>query len=345
MAHIDNILRDKLFVFSGSTQTTDAEHEILTLIAAKENLGEVLRTSLIDNEENYDSYKLETLENEFLVKVSLDDSYEGFEREFQILQQLEGLSFAPKPIAKDKLSYGDKISYLVTQFESAQSAEELGKSILFANHEECLKQIKTIHQQKITTLSLQEKLQKIFAATNIENQPEFSELVKSQSDNYQLLQDEILALKQFIQQSYKDSFSSETLCHGNINPSTLLIGPQKISLINWQNSFNAHPFIDLSNLRMEFDFGEDFEFQLFNSYGGGHSWNEYLAIRNFWASIKLLEYVFSYIKEIYLFRSLRQDKILKIFSSFCRNIKFFNHIPAFHKNREELLSLFSSPMI
>lgn len=345
MAHIDNILRDKLFVFSGSTQTTDAEHEILTLIAAKENLGEVLRTSLIDNEENHDSYKLETLEAAFLVKITLDESYRGFDHEFQILKQIESLGVAPKPIAKDQLSYGEKIFYLITSFEDGQSAEELGKSILFSNHEECLNRIKVIHQQPLSTPSLQERLQQIFAATSFENQPEFADLLKASSDNYQLLGDEIAGLKIFIQESYRDRFSGETLCHGGINPSALLLGTRKISLINWQNSFAANPLIDLSNLRMEFDFGEDFEFKLFNDYGGGYSWNEYLAIRNFWAAVKLLEYVFSYIKEIYLFRSRRQEKVLKVFSSFCRNIKFFNHIQAFQKNREALLNLFSYPML
>lgn len=345
MAHIDNILRDKLFVFSGSTQTTDAEHEILTLIAAKENLGEVLRTRLIDNEENYDSYKLETLEGSFLVKLTFDDSYDGLDHEFQILKQIQELNISPKPISRDKLSYGEKVLYLITSFEDGQSTEELGKSILFANYEECLKKIKLIHQQKSPGPSLQEKLQKIFAATNFENQREFAELIKADSENYQLLKDEIFNLKEYIQQSYQESFSGDSLCHGNISSSNIILGARKISLINWQDSFSANPLIDLANIRMEFDFGEDFEFKIYNYYNGGGSWDEYLSIRNFWASVKLLEYVFSYIKEIYLFRSLRQDKILKGFSSFCRNIKFFNHIPAFSKNREALLNLFSSPMI
>lgn len=348
MAHIENILRDKLFVFSGSSKTTETETDILCLIAEKESLGEVLRTSLIDNEENYDSYKLKTSVGEYLVKLSLDQSYEGFKKELDVLTLISYLEISPRPVSIGELMYGDKITYLITSFEEVQSANELGKSIIFANHEECAKLIHSFHFERYNSQSLRERIEQIFAATDLEKQPEFAALIKEASPNYSLLVSEIIGLKQYIQDSYKDQFGGETLCHGNLNPSTILFGSRKICFINWQNCFAASPLIDLSNLRMEFDFGEDFEYKLFQyhcSLGKIYSWDEYLAARNFWAAIKLLEYVFSYIKEIFLFRSMRQDKILKTFSSFCRNIKFFEHIPTFRENKQELLNLFSVPMI
>lgn len=348
MAHIENILRDKLFVFSGSTQTTETETQILSLIAEKESLGEILKTYLIDNEENYDSYKLKTSIGEYLVKFSLDQSYEGFKKEFNLLKDISHLKISPTPVAVGELMYGDKILYLITSYDEAQSANELGKSIIFANSEECLTRIRSFQNTEYSGQSLRDRIEQIFAATDFEKQPEFANLVKEASPNYSLLVGEIVNLKQYIQDSYREQFSGETLCHGNLNPSTVLFGPLKISFINWQNCFAANPLIDLSNLRMEFDFGEDFEYQMFQYYstlGKAYSWDEYLAARNFWAAIKLLEYVFSYIKEIFLFRSMRQDKILKIFSSFCRNIKFFEHIPSFQRNKQELLNLFSIPMI
>lgn len=348
MAHIENILRDKLFVFSGSTQTTETETQILSLIVEKESLGEMFRAYLIDNEENYDSYKVKTSTGEYLVKFSLDKSYEGFKKEFDVLNSISHLKLSPRAVSVGELMYGDKIIYLITSFEEAQSANELGKSILFANHEECAKLIYSFHFEKYIAQSLKERVGQIFNATNFENQPEFASLIKEASDNYSLLADEITNLKQYIQDSYQEKFNGETLCHGNLSPSTVLFGPRKISFINWQNCFAACPLIDLSNLRMEFDFNEEFEYKLFQHYcslGKPYTWDEYLAARNFWAAIKLLEYVFSYIKEIFLFRSMRQDKILKIFSSFCRNIRFFEHIPSFRKNKQELLNLFSVPML
>lgn len=349
MAHIENILRDKLFVFSGTNKTTETENEILSLVAAKENLGDIKTNSLIDNGENFDSYKVITSSGDYLVKLSLDESYaDSFGKEAEILDALSDIHLAPEKKALGAIEYGSKIVYLITSFEECYSANELGRSILFSNYEECAKLIHLFHQKEIEMTKLKDRIQEIFAATNFETQLEFAELVKAETPNYNLLRDEIAGLKQYIQDTYKDNFDGRALCHGNLTPSTVLFGANKIRFINWQNAFTANPLIDLSNLRMEFDFGEDFEFQMlkyYSSLGKNYSWDEYLEARRFWAAVKLLEYVFSYIKEIFLFRSMRQDKILKIFSSFCRNIKFFEHIPAFQKNKDALLNLFSAPML
>ena len=106
--------------------------------------------------------------------------------------------------------------------------------------------------------------------------------------------------------------------------------------------------IDLANLRFEFEFDEAFEFILFNYYNSldpKYKWEDYLAARNFLSALKLMDYTYSYIKEIYLFNNQRAEKMLKIFSGFCRNIRFFEHIPGFAKNREEIIHLFGNPMI
>lgn len=345
--HISNILNDKLFVFAGSSKTTDAENEILSLINEKENLGGIQRVSLVDNGEDYDSYKVSTKDNNFLIKVSLDAENSIFEKEHQILQKIQTLKIAPVSIATDKIKYGDKISYLVTSFESAQSALEMGKSILPFNYEHCLERLCTLHQTALTEPTLHSSIQSVFARTSFDNQPEFADLVKVNGLNYQLLNDEILGIKEEIQQKHKTFFSTDSIIHGGITASTLLLGNSGMKLINWQNSCAANPLFDLANVKMEFEYTDEIEYKIFLKYkeiAQKHSWDEYLEVRNFLSMVKLLEYVFSYIREIYLFRSNRQDKILKIFANFCRNVKFFEHIPAFRKNKDALIGLFSSPM-
>jgi hypothetical protein len=348
MAHIGNILRDKLFVFSGSTQTTEVEKEILSQICEKENLGDAHMSVLIDNNEDYDSYKVRTNSGEFLIKLSLDEDLKIFGKEFNILSALKHEAIAPKPIALNQIQYGQKMPYLITSFEQCYSGHELGKSILLSNYEECLSLIKTVHKADFREISFREKICEIFDATDFAKQAEFADLIKASSQNFNFLNDEIASVKEYIEGTYSPLLEGSTLCHGNINASTLLIGMFDIKLINWQNAFNGNPLTDVANLRLEFGFGEQTEYRIFNFYnslGTNYSWEEYLAVRNFMASLRLLEYVFAYIKEIYLFRSLRQDKILSIFSAFCRNILFFEHIPAFRKNKEDLISLFSAPML
>lgn len=345
--HISNILNDKLFVFAGSSKTTDTENEILSLIAEKQNLGRISHASTVDNGEDYDSYKVKTQDSSFLIKVSLDSENKIFEKEYKILKLVQSSKIAPTPIAVDEIKYGDKISYLVTSFESAQSALEMGKSILPFNYEHCLQKLCTLHQTPLSEPTLHSHIQSIFARTSFDNQPEFADLVKTNGLNYQLLNDEILGIKEEIQQKHKTFFSADSIIHGGITASTLLLGNEGMKLINWQNSCAANPLFDLANVKMEFDFADNLEYKIFLKYqeiAQKHSWDEYLEVRNFLSTIKLLEYVFSYIREIYLFQSNRQDKILKIFSNFCRNVKFFEHIPAFRRNKDALIGLFSSPM-
>lgn len=344
--HISNVLNDKLFVFSGSSQPIDVEKEILFLISERENLGENPKLELISNGENYDSYKL-TTNNQFLIKVSLDKETKIFEKESKILQLLEPTKLAPKFISNGEIKFGDKILYSISSFESLNPASEFGNSILFENCDGILKRISSAHSLQCD-YSLKDRIAILFESTNFDSQPEFAELIGTSSDNYKILHDEILSLKSWIQDNYSDFYSRGGLVHSSINPSNLLLGAKSLKVVNWENACNAHAFIELSNLRMTFDYTQDFEYKAFNSYNSinqSGSWDDYLSTRKFWAAVFLLDTVFSYIKEIYLYRSLRHDKILKTFYSFCRNLALFEHIPAFQKNKEKLAELFSSPMV
>lgn len=342
--HISNILKDKLFVFSGSTEPTDSEKEILVLIAEKENLGTVEKLSLVSNGEDYDSYKITTKDHDFLVKVSLDKTLKLFDKESKVLAALSETKLAPKIISTGEIKFGDKILYLISSFENLQPAGEFGSSILLLNYEGILKRILAANEVKIEE-TLKHRIANLFEATSFDSQPEFAELVSAQSDNYNLLRDEIAGLKSWIQENYCDSFSNGGLVHSNISPSNLLLGPRDLKVINWQNACCAHPFVELSNLRMTFDYSEEFEFKVFNAAKNGQTWDKYLQIRKFWSGVCLLDTVFSYVKEIFLYRSLRHDQILKKFHTFCRNVGLFEHIPAFQKNKEKLTELFSSPMV
>lgn len=345
--HVNNILKDKLFVFSGSSQPTDTEKEILELIAESENLGSVKKISLVSNGEDYDSYKLETQEKNFLIKVSLDKKLKTFQKEAQTLKLLSPEKLAPQFISQGEVKFGDKILYLVSSFENLQPASEFGVSVLLFNYEAILKRILSSQKYKSET-SLKEKLADLFERTTFGNYPEFADLISGDSDNYKLLSDEIAGLKSWIQDNYTDSFEGKGLIHTGISPSNLLLGARDMKIINWQDSCSGHSFIELSNLRMTFDYSQDFEYKVFESHKNitsAGTWDEYLQVRNFWAGVSLLDVVFSYVKEIYLYRSLRSDKILKTFHSFCRNMPLFEHIPAFQKNKEKLTELFSSPMV
>lgn len=345
MAHISNILKDKLFVFSGPSKPSLAENEILELVCLQENLGKIQKSLTIGNGEDYDSYKVETPDGNFLIKISLDGE-RILKKESDVLKSLEKTKLAPKPISCGKISYGDSLDFSVSSFEPLESCENLGKSIILFNGEALVSKLREVHKLPIVADSLEETIRQKFEKTAFDGE-EYSKLLKTNSPNFQLLNEELSLAKKQIQDSFRPEFDGNSLCHGFLKPTNVLLGARDLKVINWQHSFIANPMIELADLRMAFDFDDSFEYKMFCAYNESdkYSWEEYLQARNFWASIKLVDYIFSYVREVYLFQSLRQDKMLEIFSSFCRNFRFFDHIPAFKKHKEEIVGLFSQPML
>lgn len=341
--HISNILKDKLFVFSGSNKTTEAENEILSLICEKENLGQIKKSTVIDNEETHDSYRVETSSGHFVFKISLVEN-KLFDHEFGILKTIEELNLAPKPTATGNVKFGEKIYYLITSFEEGlRPITEYGKSIIYSNYQPILERLKKLHQFQTET-TFRDKISEIFVKTDLESQPEFADLIKSNSENYQLINEETLGLKDWIQNNYIESLDQNNLLHFGLSSGTVLLSPRQIKFINFQNACGGNPLIELAAAKFSFDLSQDIEYEIFKCMSDS-SWDEYLKIRNFYSGIHLLETTFQYIKEIYLFRGLRQDKILKTFHAFCRNAYLYEHIPCFQKNKEKLAELFSSPMV
>lgn len=330
------LLQDKVFVFAGRPKPSDSELEILQLIAEGENLGQISAAETIKNGENYDSYKLTIDGQNFLTKLSLDEKNK-FGTERLILNQIPNLS--PKVIAHGGLDFGATVHYLITTWEDAQSIQELGRGLILENQEAFFSHVNRVHEINQPFETLQEKLSELFQQTSFENQEEFRALVEKNSENYQLLLEELEAAKTEIRKNFKDYYASNSLIHGNLSENTILVGREGFKFINWENSFCAHPLFELAILEENFGFGADFEFAVVQK--AGYSWEQYSEIKSFWASVSLLKNVFSFIKEIYLYNSQRHSKILSLVEKFYRNVKNYEKIPTFKKNREEILKLFN----
>ena len=149
------LLQDKVFVFAGQSKPSDSELEILQLIADQENLGPILTAETIKNGENYDSYKLTINGQNYLTKLSLDEK-NSFGYESLILDNLSHL--APKKVCCGALDFGDSIYYLITEWENAQSIQELGHSVIISEKEKLLKTLEQIHNIELPIKSFQEYL-------------------------------------------------------------------------------------------------------------------------------------------------------------------------------------------
>ena len=330
------LLQDKVFVFAGRPKPSDSELEILQLIAEGENLGQISSAETIKNGENYDSYKLTISGQIFLTKLSLDEKND-FGQESLILKEIPELS--PKVISRGALDFGDSIYYLTTEWLDAQSIQETGRSVLFESQDAFFASLAEIHKTNQPFTTFQEYLEKLFKETSFENQERFELLVKTNSPNYLLLKEELLAAKKEIQQNFKQIYASKTLIHGNLSENSILVGREGFKFINWENSFCAHPLFELAAAEMNLNLGPHLEYSLVQKMG--ESWEFYLQVRDFWASVSLLKNVFGFIKEVYLYEGRRQKELLELVEKFYQNTKHYEKIETFKRNREEILSLFN----
>ncbi len=330
------LLQDKVFVFAGRPKPSDSEFEILQLIADQENLGQISAAETIKNGENYDSYKLTINSQNYLAKLSLDEKND-FSQESLILDKLPHL--APRKTARGALDFGDSIYYLITEWVDAQSLQETGRSLVFESQDALLASLAEVHKIDYPFATFQEYLENLFKETSFENQEQFELLVKTNSPNYLLLKEELLAAKTEIQQNFKEIYAAKTLIHGNLSENSILVGREGFKFINWENSFCAHPLFELAAAEMNLNLGPHLEYSLVQKMG--ESWELYLQIRDFWASVSLLKNVFSFIKEVYLYEGRRQKELLELVERFYQNVKHYEKIETFKRNREEILVLFN----
>jgi len=330
------LLQDKVFVFAGRPKPSDSELEILQLIADQENLGPISLAEAIKNGENYDSYKLTIGTQNFLAKLSLDEKND-FGQESLILDMFPHL--APRKTARGAIDFGDSIFYLITEWLDAQSIQELGLSFITNKKESLLECLKKVHEVEAPIKTFQEYLSELFEKTSFEKHEHFAELVEQNTENYKLLLQELESAKNNIQKNFKESYAPKTIIHGNLSENTILVGSEGFKIINWENSFCAHPLFELAIAEANFEFGESFIYSAIKD--SNYSWLEFLEIRGFWADICLLKTVFSFIKETYLYEGKRHKEMLELSEFFYRNSHRFEKNEVFVRNKNEILKLFN----
>jgi hypothetical protein len=331
------LLKDKVFVFAERPVPNDSELEVLNLIFEAENLGPVFSAKIIKTGEYYDSYEVVSGGGTFCVKLSLDEN-NPLEREKNVLEELDGLGVSPKILSQGELDFGQTIYYSVTSWLEGKSLEEIGMSGL--NYQEpFLSSLKSIHTASCNR-SFQEYISQLFNETSLTKHPEFDELVKKNSKNYQLLTEELESAKNDIRSDYKLYLESDKMVHGNISDKSSIINGGNFSFINWEHVFNANPLVDIATAKLNIGFGEDLEYSLVQNYQQG-KWEEYLSCRDFCAKLELLKNVFSFIKEIYLYEGKRSLPILNLVEKFYRNAGLFEKNPSFKRNKNEILELFN----
>ena len=337
---MSNLLQDKVFVFAQNPTPSDSEIYFLDMAANAAELTGAKNYETVKHGENYDLYKADSNSGQKFIKLSLDPSYDFYKdpeppngpKTFKIIQFDAGIPVVAK----------------IEDAISGQNLVEIGESALNFGWKNVVEAI-VQNSQTSSPRTLKQHLKDLYKKTSLEEDENLRTLIETNSTNYQLVKSGILELKQEVQTLYKPWYSAETLIHGNLSADNIFFTKDRAAFSSWGSSYSGHLFLELAALKMNLDFPADLEYNMFlalkESAGVSQSWEDYNQCKIFVSSYKFLECVYSFIKETFLFEGERKNELLKLSSYFCRNLGSFSKLSGFKKHQDELLKLFSSPVV
>lgn len=335
-----DLLQNKVFVFAQNPTPSESEIYFLDIVAENANLGKIHGHEIVSYNDNYDVYKIQSNLGPKIVKLSLDPEF-NFENDPQPLN-------GPKTFSIVKADIGVQVVAKIEDFITAPSLAEIGESNINSGWPLVVKAIIN-NSKEAHNRTLKDHLKALFKQTSLDENKNLDILVKTNSSNYQLIKKGAEELKKEVEQLYKPWHSVDTLINGNISSDNLFLDRNDAYISSWGKSYSAHVFLELAALKMNIDMPQLTEYDMFNELkrqsSSENTWEDYIQCKTFVASYKFLECVFSFIKETFLFEGKRRDELLKLSSYFCRNLGLFNNLAGFRKNQEELLKLFSSPVV
>lgn len=343
---LENILREKIYTFSVNQETSSAEISLLKEIAANNHLGEYISSIVLDNNDNYDSYRLDTSTGHFCVKISLDSDDQSIFRDFSILEQLVDRRF-PYVICYGKLNEY-RANYSISSFIYGQSCAELGKSHLTNWKDRFSALISSLAAQKISCQSFKEFLDRKYLSSDITKTPQFKEIDFSKdTEILEICTTELLSLKNSIRELYSSCMESSQFCHGNITPSRLLIRGNEFSLINFEDSYLGNPLVDLCSLKYEFFIQDDMEAAIINSFRAQNNFDmaDYKKCSQIVKCMKFHDLVNDFIKYVYIYRGVKQRKILELTEKMSRSFGLFGKLPEFERHKDKIAQLFTASVI
>lgn len=343
---LENILREKIYAFSSNPETSSAEISLLKEIAAQNNLGEYVGSSVLDNNDNYDSYRLDTFDGHFCVKISLDPQDESISRDFYSLTRLLDKRF---PYAVHQGELRDyHAHYSISSFVYGQSCAELGKSHITSWKDKFSDLINSLAAEKINCRPFKEFLESKYLSSDITKTAQFKEVDFSKdAEILEICTTELLSTKKLIQESYHSCLEGGQFCHGNIIPSRLLIRGEEFSLINFDDAYLGNPLVDLCSLKYEFFIQDDMEAAIINSFRAQNPFDmaDYKKCAQIVKCMKFHDLINDFIKHVYVYRGVKQRKILELTEKMSRSFGLFSGLPPFERHKDKIAELFTTSVI
>ena len=343
-----HLLNNRTYIIN-SSEDWDSIKTFIRFLLTKINIDlDILNFYHESNDQNYDCYKLITkCKKVFYLKISFDSDSKILERENFILQKTQGIASG---IVKyyGKVNLDKEITCLLFQFPNCFSIRNLGRGLLLDNLESFLDCYKFFCQTKPSKIKYKTVLSNFVNYSNIEKT--FSETAKNSiktNSNY----NKIVSIQKQISKdllSNIPNLDKEITCISSLSLDTIYFSKNLFYFNCLENTCLYHPLLDLVDIFLSFGVKKELEEEILNKfyryYNIVHDQPFYDKLYIMQTKKKLLELLFSYLREVYMFQSTRLDVIIDISNEFNNCLSKFKNLDIFLDNKKFLFNLITEPI-
>jgi hypothetical protein len=348
-----NILKNRLYVFPPTEDLVleDPLDLIQTIFkdTKKLNIPNKEQIELVDSNLNYDTYLIDFSDQPVCLKVSFDSECDLLEREFNLLNQLNG-KISPQAIACNSVNYGNKIHYSISTFETLQSIKENAYSELFNNLDNFFINLDFLHDTPAPKQNFLWIENYIFKYLNFEKYFTKKSIFSIKNKyNFNLFKKIISEINIDINNLLKsDSLNKNDFCHGNLKPSNILNLDNQFKFINFENHFSGNKYFDIASLSINFQLNREIDKDFFQNYLShkkinftSMEWQSYKDCYNIILRRTFLEILINFLIEDVILSKRRPVKIFELTSLYCYNEENFQTIQVFKNNYKFINDIFS----
>ena len=355
--NLSTSLHQRCFVFPRANFATDTHKEIIELILEKHGDKNYNSIKLIDENDEYDSFLVETDINSFCIKISFDEVAIFYD--YMAIVGINHLTIAPIGIDRGQIEFGKTIYYSIQTFEYSNNLKEYGVSSIYSELSDSFNlALDTLHSYKIPSYA-RDYVDDVVSYLNY-NRLVFEKTTEyvddSEKNNYSIIKDIYNSIYDDmldIVNKNLESISAETLVHGNLDQSTIIVNSGNFKFINFENCFMGSHYFDIASICYEMSSSgmNEYDFVSKRIYNLGLIENRFAAKKELlkyktckivWLHKKLLDIIKEYFKESIILNSERKDKLSYIANEFSKHFYSFDQIKVFVQYKDFFIQRFTA---
>lgn len=352
MPRITNLFKEKMYIFGKQPETYDSEKKLIKDIFWQESLEDAESIRFVDSNINNDLFIVKNSEGSFYVKLSLDLEHSNLDKEFGIVHSNIEHLITPFPVAYGLADSMNDVEFSIMAEIPAPNLSDAGIATFlekpdmvkdFFNRLSSFRipsKIQTFHEYCAPYLDFD-----IFKLPDVE-----VSWIENHREIKKIVQEQVIYLQKLLSEKLKNFIVPKIhLCHGDLNPSTILIFGDYMHAINWENSYHGDLYLELCGLKYELFFDDSVEKEIISNFAESNahkiSQEKLKDYSLFQKYFQLLRIMVDYLQETYVLKANRKNKILNCAIKLSKNYDGFHQLPDFDKKLKPIAEFFAESVI